>query len=291
MAAPSIRSTERTRESLPPAARHVGVLPGFGLTLGFSLTYLALLVLLPLAALVIRPWELGVSGVWQVVSSQRTLAALRTSFGIALLAAAVNVVFGMIVAWVVVRYRFWGRPVVNALIDLPFALPTAVAGVALAVLYSPRGWLGAPLAEIGIKAAFGPPGIFIALVFIGLPFVVRTVEPVLEDLDREVEEAASTLGAARWQVVSRVVLPPLAPAILTGFILAFARAVGEYGSVIFIAGNIPGVSEIAPLLIVIRLEEYNYAGAAAIGAVMLAASFVIILIVNLLQRWSRKWAE
>ena len=291
MAAPSTRSIGRARETPAPAARHVGVLPGFGLTLGFSLTYLGLLVLLPLAALVIRPWELGVSGVWRVISADHTVAALKLSFGLSLAAAALNVVFGTVVAWVVVRYRFWGRPLMNALIDLPFALPTAVAGIALTALYAPKGWLGAPLMDLGFKVAYGPWGIFVALVFIGLPFVVRTVEPVLEDLDREIEEAAATLGAHRWQVVWRVVLPPLAPVILTGFILAFARAVGEYGSVIFIAGNIPGVSQIAPLVIMSWLEEKNYAAAAAVGAVMLALSFVIILVVNLLQRWSRAWAD
>ncbi|HEY7690051.1 MAG TPA: sulfate ABC transporter permease subunit CysT [Dongiaceae bacterium] len=266
------------------------VLPGFGLTLGYSLIYLGVIVLLPLAGLVLRPVELGWSGFWQAVSEPRVLAALRLSFGAALIAAAVNVFFGLAIAWMLVRYRFPGRRIVDALVDLPFALPTAVAGIALTAICAPNGWIGSLLAPLGIKIAFTPLGIVIALIFIGLPFVVRTVQPLLLDLEAEVEEAAFTLGASRLQTVLWVILPAILPAILTGFALAFARAVGEYGSIIFIAGNMPMVSEIAPLLIVIKLEQFDYAGAAAIGVVMLGASFLMLLVINLVQRWTRRWA-
>ena len=268
--------------------RKPSVIPGFGLTLGFTVTYLTLIILIPLAGIAWRAASLGWEDFLAIAADERTLAALRVSFGASLIAAAVNVVFGTLVAWVLVRYRFPGRRIVDAAIDLPFALPTAVAGIALAAIYAPNGWMGQVLGSFGIKAAFTPTGIVIALIFIGLPFVVRTVQPVMEEIDREVEEASATLGASRLQTVSRVLLPGLAPAVLTGFALAFARAVGEYGSVIFIAGNIPYVSEIAPLLIVIRLEEFNYAGATAIAALMLALSFAMLFAINLIQAWSRR---
>ncbi len=266
------------------------VLPGFGLTLGYSLIYLGVIVLLPLAGLVLRPVELGWDGFLKAVLEPRVLAALRLSFGAALIAAIVNAFFGLIIAWMLVRYRFPGRRIVDALVDLPFALPTAVAGIALTAICAPNGWIGALLAPLGIKIAFTPLGVVIALIFIGLPFVVRTVQPILLDLELEVEEASFTLGASRFQTLARIILPVILPALLTGFALAFARAVGEYGSIIFIAGNMPMVSEIAPLLIVIKLEQFDYAGAAAIGVVMLAASFVMLLVINLAQRWSRRWA-
>ena len=271
-----------------PRIPGTGVLPGFGITLGFALTYLSLIVLIPLGVLVWRATGLGLVGLWQMATTPRVLAALETSFGLSALAVLANALFGVIVAWVLTRYEFPGRRLLDAAVDLPFALPTAVAGIALAALYAPNGWLGALVAPLGIKIAFTPAGIFIALVFIGLPFVVRTVQPVLQDLDHEIEEASATLGASRFQTVRRVVLPTLLPALLTGVALAFARAVGEYGSVIFIAGNIPFKSEIAPLLIVAQLEEYNYAGAAAIATIMLAASFVILLAINLLQALSQR---
>ena len=266
------------------------VLPGFGLTLGYSLIYLGVIVLLPLAGLILRPAELGWAGFWHAVLEPRVLAALRLSFGAALIAAIVNAFFGLLIAWMLVRYRFPGRRIVDALVDLPFALPTAVAGIALTAICAPNGWIGSLLVPLGIKIAFTPLGVVIALIFIGLPFVVRTVQPILLDLELEVEEAAFTLGASRFQTLARIILPVILPALLTGFALAFARAVGEYGSIIFIAGNMPMVSEIAPLLIVIKLEQFDYAGAAAIGVVMLAASFVMLLVINLAQRWSRRWA-
>ncbi|HVR67672.1 MAG TPA: sulfate ABC transporter permease subunit CysT [Verrucomicrobiae bacterium] len=266
------------------------VLPGFGLTLGYSLIYLGVIVLLPLAGLILRPAELGWTGFWHAVLEPRVLAALRLSFGAALIAAIVNAFFGLLIAWMLVRYRFPGRRIVDALVDLPFALPTAVAGIALTAICAPNGWIGSLLVPLGIKIAFTPLGVVIALIFIGLPFVVRTVQPILLDLELEVEEAAFTLGASRFQTLARIILPVILPALLTGFALAFARAVGEYGSIIFIAGNMPMVSEIAPLLIVIKLEQFDYAGAAAIGVVMLAASFVMLLVINLAQRWSRRWA-
>jgi len=277
-----------TEASIPARRRRwrePSVLPGFSLAFGFTLAWLGLIVLIPLAALIIRPWELGIDGVWATISSPRAVAALRLSFGTALLAAAINAVMGLIVAWVLIRYDFPGRRLVDAIVDLPFALPTAVAGIALTAIYAPNGPIGGPLAEIGIRTAFTPLGILIALIFVGLPFVVRTVQPVLEDLEREVEEAAETLGAGAWQRAWLVVLPALLPVLISGAALAFARAVGEYGSVIFIAGNMPLRSEIAPLLIVTSLEQYDYAGAAAIGLAMLALSFVLLLALNAVQDW------
>jgi sulfate transport system permease protein len=268
--------------------RNPSALPGFGLSLGFTLFYLSVIVLVPLVALVIRPWELGWSGFWSVLTDYRTLHALKLSFGASAIAAAINSVFGLIAAWVLVRYRFPGRRVIDAFVDLPFALPTAVAGIALSALYAPNGWLGEPLMKAGIKVAYTPLGVTVALTFIGLPFVVRTLEPVLAELSKEAEEAAATLGATRLQTIRRVVLPALTPALLTGTALAFARAVGEYGSVIFIAGNLPGISEIAPLLIIIKLNENDYASASAIGVIMLALSFVMLLMLNLLQAWSAR---
>jgi sulfate/thiosulfate transport system permease protein len=272
-------------------AHQRSIIPGFGPTMGLTLTYLGLIILLPLAALIARPWELGPAGFFAEVTEPRVLAALRLTFTVSLLGALVNAVFGLAVAWMLVRYEFPGKRIVDAIVDLPFALPTAVAGIALTALYAPNGWIGSLLAPLGIKVAFTPLGIAVALTFIGLPFVVRTVQPVLEDLDRELEEAAASLGATRLETFSRVIFPLLLPALMTGFALAFARAVGEYGSVIFIAGNMPMVSEIAPLLIIIKLEQYNYAGAAAIGVTMLGASFIMLLIINLLQRWNRRWAS
>ena len=264
------------------------VLPGFGPAMGYTLFYLSLIVLLPLAALAFRSAALSWDGFWATVTEPRVLASYRLSFGASLLAAAINLVAGLIVAWVLVRYDFPGRRFVDALVDLPFALPTAVAGIALTALYAPNGWIGRPLGQLGIKVAFTPLGVLVALIFIGLPFVVRTVQPVLEDLDREIEEAAASLGASRVQALAKVVLPVLAPALLTGFVLALSRAIGEFGSVIFIAGNMPFVSEIAPLLIITKLEQYDYGGAAAIATVMLAVSFVLILAVNLLQKWQQR---
>jgi sulfate/thiosulfate transport system permease protein len=265
--------------------RKPSVMPGFGLTLGYTLLYLSLIVLIPLAGLLLRPFTLGWQGFWHVILDGRVLAALGLSFGASALAAVINAVFGGIVAWVLVRYDFPGRRLVDAMVDLPFALPTAVAGIALAALYAPNGWIGEWLAPFGVQVAFTRLGVLVALTFIGLPFVVRTVEPVLQDLDPEFEEAAATLGAGRWQTFRRVVLPSVLPALLTGIALAFARAVGEYGSVIFIAGNMPMRSEIAPLLIIVKLEEFDYAGAAAVGVAMLVLSFVLLLLINLLQRW------
>ncbi|PSJ63614.1 sulfate ABC transporter permease subunit CysT [Pseudaminobacter soli (ex Li et al. 2025)] len=268
--------------------RQPSVIPGFGVTLGFSLTYLTLIILIPLSGLVWHTAALGWADFWAIATDRRTIKALQVSFGTAFVAAAVNVVFGTLVAWVLVRYRFPGRRILDAMVDLPFALPTAVAGIALTSLYAPKGWVGSLLAPLGIKVAYTPLGIVIALIFVGLPFVVRTVQPIIEEIDREVEEAAATLGANRFQTISRVLLPGLTPAIVTGFALAFARGVGEYGSVIFIAGNLPYVSEIAPLLIVIRLEEFHYAAATGIATIMLAISFLMLLVINLIQSWSRK---
>jgi sulfate transport system permease protein len=270
------------------SVRKSSVIPGFGLALGVTLTYLSLIVLIPLAGLFWRSASGGPAEFIRIATDPRTLAALRLSFTASFVAALVNLVFGLILAWILVRYRFPGRRFIDAVIDLPFALPTAVAGIALTALYAPNGWIGALLKPLGIKVAYTPAGVFVALVFIGLPFIVRTVQPVLEDLDREVEEAAATLGANRRQTMSRIILPMLLPALLTGFALALARAIGEYGSVIFIAGNIPFVSEIAPLLIVIRLQEFNYPGATAVASIMLAISFVLLLAINLLQAWSRR---
>lgn len=267
--------------------RKPSIIPGFGLTLGFTVFYLSVIILIPLAALLVRPWELGAAGVFAVVTEPRVVAALKLSFGAAFVAAAINAVFGLLVAWVLVRYRFPGKRVVDALVDLPFALPTAVAGIALTTLYAPNGWVGQFLDPLGVKIAYTPLGVIMALTFIGLPFVVRSVQPVLADVEREFEEAAATLGATRAQVFRRVIFPSILPAWLTGVALAFARAVGEYGSVIFIAGNIPLVSEIAPLLIVIKLEQFDYAGAAAVGAAMLVISFAMLLVINALQAWAR----
>jgi len=268
--------------------REPSIIPGFRLTFGFTIFYLSLIVIIPIGGLYIKTFELEWADFQRIVSGPRFLAALRLSFGAALFAALFNVVIGVLIAWVLVRYRFFARRLLDAIVDLPFALPTAVAGIALTALYVPQGWLGSLLASLGVSVAYTPLGIWIALVFIGLPFVVRTVQPVLEDLNRDVEEAAATLGATRRQTILRVVMPPLIPAVLTGFALAFARAVGEYGSVIFIAGNIPRQTEILPLLIVFRLEEREYAAAAAIAAVMLTISFVILLLINLIQVWSYK---
>jgi sulfate/thiosulfate transport system permease protein len=262
-------------------------LPGFGLTMGLTLSWLSIIILIPLAGLFLKSLELSPEQFWNILSSRRTLNALRVSFGLAFAAACVNLVMGSVIVWALVRYRFPGRRLFDAIVDVPFALPTAVAGVALTALFAEKGWLGAPLAAAGIKVAFPPVGIFVAMIFIGIPFVVRTVQPVLQDLDPEIEEAAGSLGASRWQTIIRVILPSLGPALLTGLALAFARAVGEYGSVIFIAGNLPNVSEIAPLLIVIRLSEFRYADATAIAVVMLVVSFVIIFAVNRLQRWAQ----
>jgi sulfate transport system permease protein len=268
------------------AARVHRVLPGFGLSLGFTLAYLSLIVLIPLSAVLLRTAALSLDAFWQAVSAPRVVASYRLSFGASLLAAAVNTVFGFLLAWSLVRYRFPAKRIVDALVDLPFALPTAVAGISLTAIYARNGWLGQFLEAVGIKVAFTPLGVLIALIFIGLPFVVRTVQPVLEDLDTDLEEAAASLGAGRWQTMRRVVLPTLVPALLTGFALAFARAVGEYGSVIFIAGNLPMVSEITPLIIITKLEQYDYAGATAVAAVMLVVSFLLLLIVNGLQSWT-----
>ncbi|WOH77120.1 sulfate ABC transporter permease subunit CysT [Bradyrhizobium sp. NDS-1] len=255
--------------------------------MGLTLSWLSVIILIPLAGLFLKSLELSPEQFWNILTSRRTLNALRVSFGLAFAAACVNLVMGSIIVWALVRYRFPGRRLFDAIVDVPFALPTAVAGVALTALFAEKGWLGAPLAAAGIKVAFTPVGIFVAMIFIGIPFVVRTVQPVLQDLDPEIEEAAGSLGASRWQTIIRVILPSLAPALLTGLALAFARAVGEYGSVIFIAGNLPNVSEIAPLLIVIRLSEFRYADATAIAVVMLVVSFVIIFAVNRLQRWAQ----
>ena len=262
-------------------------LPGFGLTMGLTITWLSLMILIPLAGLFVKTAELSFADFWSTVTAPRTLHALKISFGLAFAAACVNLVAGLLIVWALVRYRFPGRRIFDAIVDIPFALPTAVAGIALTTLFAQKGWLGAPLAALGIKVAFTPLGIFLAMIFIGIPFVVRPVQPVLLDLDTELEEAAECLGASRWQTIWRVILPSLTPALLTGFALAFARAVGEYGSVIFIAGNLPNVSEIAPLLIVIRLSEFRYADATAIAVVMLIFSFLIIFVLNRIQHWAQ----
>jgi sulfate/thiosulfate transport system permease protein len=264
------------------------VLPGFGWSLGITIVYLSLIVLIPLSAAFIKTASLTWPAFWNIVTAPRVLASYRLTFGASLAAALVNVVFGFVVAWVLVRYRFPGRKMVDALVDLPFALPTAVAGIALTGLFAANGWFGSPLAPLGVKVAFTPLGVFVALTFVGLPFVVRTVQPVLETLPREFEEAATTLGASRFDTFRRVVLPVALPALITGAALAFARAIGEYGSVIFIAGNMPMVSEITPLLIITKLEQYDYTGATAIAVVMLVVAFVLLLAINLLQSWTRK---
>ncbi len=276
--------------AVAPRRRARAVLPGFGLTLGCSLLYLGLIVLIPLSALVLRTLSLSWPQFWEAVTSPRVLASYRLTFGASFIAASVNAVFGLLVAWVLVRYSFPGRKIVDALVDLPFALPTAVAGISLTALLAGNGWIGQLLEPHGIQLAFNRNGVVIALIFIGLPFVVRTVQPVLEDAERELEEAASCLGASRWQTFIRVILPGIAPALLTGFALAFARAVGEYGSVIFIAGNMPMISEITPLIIIGKLEQYDYAGATAVATVMLFISFVLLLVINGLQAWQRRRA-
>lgn len=268
--------------------RQTRVLPGFGLSLGYTLVYLSLVVLIPLSAVFLKTATLSWAEFWDIVSAPRVVATYKLSFGASLLAAAINAVFGLALAWALVRYTFPGKKIIDALVDLPFALPTAVAGIALTALYAGNGWLGSVLEPLGFKVAFTPTGVLVALVFIGVPFVVRTVQPILEDLETELEEAASSLGAQRWTIFRRVILPILTPALLTGFALAFARAVGEYGSVIFIAGNIPMVSEITPLIIITKLEQYDYVGATAIAVVMLMFSFVMLLAINLLQAWSAR---
>ncbi|WP_336026948.1 sulfate ABC transporter permease subunit CysT [Acinetobacter pittii] len=264
------------------------VLPGFGLSLGFTLAYVSFIVLIPLAAVFIKSFGIGWDGLWEILTSERILKSLQLSFSSALIAAFINVVFGLLLAWCLVRYNFPGKRLVDALVDLPFALPTAVAGIALTSLYAPTGWLGQYLEPLGIQVAYTPIGITLALVFIGIPFIVRTVQPVLSDIETELEEAASALGANRWQTITKIILPILLPALFTGFALAFARGVGEYGSVIFIAGNQPFKTEIAPLMIISRLEEYDYAGATTIAAVMLVLSFIILFAINLLQAWANR---
>ena len=271
-----------------PRFKAHSVLPGFNLALGFTLLYLSLIVLIPLSALFVKSATLGWGGFWHVVTGDRVLASLRVTFFASFAAAVINAFFGLVVAWVLVRYTFPGKRIVDALVDLPFALPTAVAGIVLATLYAPNGWLGQYFAAHGIKVAYTPMGIVVALTFIGLPFVVRTVQPVLADVEAEVEEAAASLGAGRWDVFRRVIFPAIYPALLTGFALAFARAIGEYGSVIFIAGNMPFISEITPLLIVAKLEQYDYAGATAIAVAMLLLSFALLLAINILQWWSSR---
>ena len=264
------------------------VLPGFHLTLGFSLLYLSLIVLIPLSALVFKTFALSWDEFWPAVTAPRVMASYRLTFGASLVAALVNLVFGLLVAWVLVRYKFPGKRIVDALVDLPFALPTAVAGISLTALLAGNGWIGQFLEPLGIKLAFTPAGIVVALIFIGLPFVVRTVQPVLEDTEKELEEAATSLGATRLQTFTKVILPSIAPALLTGFAMAFARAIGEYGSVIFIAGNVPMVSEITPLVIIGKLEQYDFAGATAVALVMLVISFILLLVINALQGWQRR---
>jgi sulfate transport system permease protein len=272
----------------PMKIRKRRVLPGFGLSLGFTIFYLSVIVLIPLMALVIRPFSLGLDGFWAAVTTPRVLASLRLSFGMAAAAAVIDSLFGFVIAWVLVRYRFPGKGLLDALIDLPFALPTAVAGIALSTLYAPNGWIGSFLIQYGVRIAYTPWGVLVAMTFIGLPFTVRTIQPVLSEQSQDVEEAAATLGATRLQTIARVVVPMLVPAMLTGAAMAFARGVGEYGSIIFLAGNLPMISEIAPLLIITKLEQYDYAGAAAIGVVMLIASFIMLLALNGLQSWAAK---
>jgi len=274
--------------SSSPRRKPSRVLPGFNLTLGYTILYLSLIVLIPLSALVFKTFTLTWDQFWSAVTGPRVLASYRLTFGASFIAALVNAFFGLLVAWVLVRYDFFGKKVVDALVDLPFALPTAVAGISLTALLAGNGWIGQLLEPHGIQLAFNPNGVVIALIFIGLPFVVRTVQPVLEDAEKELEEAATCLGATRWQTFTRVILPSIVPALLTGFAMAFARAVGEYGSVIFIAGNMPMVSEITPLIIIGKLEQYDYAGATAVALVMLIFSFILLLIINALQAWQRQ---
>lgn len=283
MAAPGAQTPVGRQRKRP------GVLPGFGISMGFTVFYLSLLVLVPLAMLPLKSASLGWDGFWRVVSAPQAVYSYQLTFGTALIAALVNLVFGMLVAWVLVRYQFPGKKVVDAMVDLPFALPTAVAGIALTALYAKNGWLGGPLNDwLGVKVAFTPLGIIVAMTFIGLPFVVRTVQPVLEDIEREIEEAAASLGADRWETLRRVLFPTITPALLTGFAMAFARAIGEYGSVVFIAGNRPMMTQITPLLIMSKLEQFDYVGAAAIATVMLAISFAMLLLINLLQGWQAR---
>jgi sulfate/thiosulfate transport system permease protein len=268
------------------AKKHNNVLPGFNLSLGFTIFYLSLIVLIPLSAAFIKTSTLSLHEFWVAVASPRVVASYKLTFGASLIGASINAVFGLLTAWVLTRYTFPGKRIIDSLVDLPFALPTAVAGIALTAIYAPNGWIGSLLAPHGIKVAFTPIGVVIALTFIGLPFVVRTVQPILEDLETETEEAAASLGANRWQTFTKVIFPAIAPALLTGFSLAFARAIGEYGSVIFIAGNMPMVSEITPLIIITKLEQYDYAGATAVAVVMLLISFVLLLAINGLQWWN-----
>jgi sulfate transport system permease protein len=271
-----------------PALRQPSVLPGFGFAFGLTVLYLSLIVLIPLSATFLKTASMTWEAFWHTVAAPRALASYRLSFGAAFIGAAINAVFGLVVAWVLVRYSFPGKRIVDALVDLPFALPTAVAGIALTAVYASNGWIGSLLEPLGVKIAFTPLGVIVALTFIGLPFVVRTVQPVLQDLELELEEAAATLGAGRWETFRRVLLPAVLPALITGFALAFARAIGEYGSVVFIAGNVPMVSEITPLLIITKLEQYDYSGATALAVVMLVSSFALLLAINLLQWWSGK---
>ena len=273
---------------MPRTNRNRRVLPGFGLSLGYTMLYLSLIVLVPIAMVFLKSGSMGWAHFWAAATGDRVRAAYRLTFGASLLAAAINGVFGFVVAWVLARYTFPGKKIVDGLVDLPFALPTAVAGISLTAIYASNGWIGRYLEPHGIKVAFAPLGIVIALIFTGLPFVVRTVQPVLEDLDKDIEEAAASLGASAWQTFRRVIAPAVVPSLLTGFTLAFARGIGEYGSVVFISGNMPMRTEIAPLLIMTKLEQYDYAGATAIASVMLVVSFGLLLLVNLLQRWSRK---
>jgi sulfate transport system permease protein len=279
--------TTLTATFFKPRHQPARVLPGFNITLGFTLAYLSLIVLIPLSALVFKTLNLTWDQFWQAVTAPRVVASYKLTFGASFIAALVNAFFGMLLAWVLVRYQFFGKKVIDALVDLPFALPTAVAGISLTALLAGNGWIGQYLEPLGIQLAFNRNGVLIALIFIGLPFVVRTVQPILEDVEKELEEAATCLGATRWQTFSRVIFPALAPALLTGFAMAFARAIGEYGSVIFIAGNMPMVSEITPLIIISKLEQYDYAGATAVALVMLLAAFVMLLLINGLQAWQR----
>ena len=270
------------------AKKYNNVLPGFNLSLGFTIFYLSLIVLIPLSAAFIKTSTLNLHEFWVAVASPRVVASYKLTFGASLIGASINAVFGLLTAWVLTRYTFPGKRIIDALVDLPFALPTAVAGIALTAIYAPNGWIGSLLAPHGIKVAFTPIGVVIALTFIGLPFVVRTVQPILEDLEAETEEAAASLGANRWQTFTKIIFPAIAPALLTGFSLAFARAIGEYGSVIFIAGNMPMVSEITPLIIITKLEQYDYAGATAVAVVMLVISFILLLGINGLQWWNSR---
>ncbi|MGO4302440.1 MULTISPECIES: sulfate ABC transporter permease subunit CysT [unclassified Cupriavidus] len=282
------RAPDTVRRPNGTASQRFTVLPGFGLSLGFTIFYLTLIVLIPLSATFLKTFTMTWAAFWSTVTNPRVVASLELSFGASLVAAIINTVFGLVVAWVLVRYRFPGKRLIDALVDLPFALPTAVAGIALTALYAGNGWIGKYLEPHGIKVAFTPLGIVVALTFIGLPFVVRTVQPVLEDVERELEEAAASLGASRLQTFWRVILPAILPALLTGFALSFARGTGEYGSVVFISGNMPMVSEIAPLMIYSKLEQYDYAGATAVAVVMLVISFALLLLINLLQAWTRR---